>query len=295
MFPTYNNEDPALLPSMVCFTDILGFSNLVTDVKDEEKNVLLKNIHSRLQEEYALMRETNEYAQMKTFTDNVILAYPLFMDGEGEAGNLFTTLITYQSNMTLNGYFLRGGIDFGDYYGDKDFAYGSSLIEAHRLEAYCAKYPRIILSDTMLKLIYFHTEKFYSGIEYAPQMDYLLRDSEGIVFLDYLEGLNPNFQDEDVFPDDVDKFIQSLQEHKTIVNNHLIKHKENEKVHAKYEWVADYHDYYCKQHVDSGLLTQNDLKQNDLLINLTAKPKHLFSPVDSTFLLDKFKGLVEEK
>lgn len=294
MFPTYNSEDPTLLPSMVCFTDILGFSNLITDAKDEEKNVLLKNIHSRLQEEYALMRETNEYAQMKTFTDNVILAYPLFMDGEGEAGNLFITLITYQLNMTLNGYFLRGGIDLGDYYGDKDFAYGSSLIEAHRLEAYCAKYPRIILSDTMLKLIYLHTEGFYSGIEYAPQMNYLLRDSDGIVFLNYLARLNPGFDYEDVFPDDVDRFIASLKKHKAIVENNLLKHKgereEDKKVYAKYAWVADYHDYYCKQHIDSG-----QLMKHDLLINHMSGTKHLFFPVDSTFLLDKFKGLVEEK
>ena len=36
--------------------------------------------------------------------------------------------------MTLNGYFLRGGIALGYYYGDDDFAYGPALIEAHDLE-----------------------------------------------------------------------------------------------------------------------------------------------------------------
>lgn len=34
------------------------------------------------------------------------------------------SFIDYQLEMTLNGYFLRGGITLGDYYGDNDFAYG---------------------------------------------------------------------------------------------------------------------------------------------------------------------------
>lgn len=34
MFPEYNPENPELLESIVCFTDILGFSNECTTLRE---------------------------------------------------------------------------------------------------------------------------------------------------------------------------------------------------------------------------------------------------------------------
>lgn len=55
--------------------------------------------------------------------------------------------------MILNGYFLCGGIDLGDYYGDDDFVYGLVLIEVYDLESSKVIYFRIILSDEMIKMV----------------------------------------------------------------------------------------------------------------------------------------------
>ncbi|MCY8934293.1 hypothetical protein [Bacillus atrophaeus] len=144
MLPKYNSEDPILLESIVCFTDILGFSSLIINKHNRQSgDYLLKDIHGILTKQYELMREMNPYAHFKAFTDNVILAYPRFQDGEGQSGSLFMSFIDYQLEMTLNGYFLRGGVALGDYYGDADFAYGPALIEAHDLECSEAIYPRI--------------------------------------------------------------------------------------------------------------------------------------------------------
>ncbi|HJV17192.1 MAG TPA: hypothetical protein VJ546_07400, partial [Bacillales bacterium] len=90
MLPRYNPQKPSLLESIVCFTDILGFSSLIKNTLNRQSgNLLLKNLHEILTKQYVLMREMNPYGHFKTFTDNVILAYPRFQDGEGQSGSLF--------------------------------------------------------------------------------------------------------------------------------------------------------------------------------------------------------------
>jgi len=55
--PKYNPNNPQLLESIVCFTDILGFSNLVTQAPNKQAgNQLLKHLDSTIVEQYSLMR-----------------------------------------------------------------------------------------------------------------------------------------------------------------------------------------------------------------------------------------------
>lgn len=71
--PKYNPNNPNLLESIVCFTDILGFSDLIINTPTRQSgNHLLKNLHEILTKQYVLMREMYPYGHFKTFTDNVI-------------------------------------------------------------------------------------------------------------------------------------------------------------------------------------------------------------------------------
>ncbi|GIX59797.1 hypothetical protein BPADB04_48270 [Bacillus paranthracis] len=250
MLPKYNSDNPSLLESIVCFTDILGFSNLIINTPNRQSgNHLLKNLHEILTNQYALMREMNPYGHFKTFTDNVILAYPRFQDGEGQSGSLFMSFIDYQLEMTLNGYFLRGGIALGDYYGDDDFAYGPALIEAHDLECSKASYPRIILSDNMVKMVCEHLD-YYAPLTFAPQFSHLLKDADGSCFVNYLYGLHEMFICGDRSDEDFNSYVDQLKKHKDIVEEKLQQFSNNPKLYAKYEWVAQYHNYYCEQYFE---------------------------------------------
>ena len=256
MLPKYNPNNPSLLESIVCFTDILGFSSLIINTPNlQSGNHLLKDLHKILTKQYALMREMNPYGHFKTFTDNVILAYPRFEDGEGQSGNLFMSFIDYQLEMTLNGYFLRGGIDLGDYYGDDDFAYGPALIEAHDLESSKAIYPRIILSDEMIKMVSQHLG-YYGSASYAPQNSHLLIDEDDKVFVNYLYGLHEIYNT----TEDIMEYIQKIQSHKDIILTKLNHFKSDKKLYSKYEWVAQYHNYYCDEYFEKNAIQQFNLK-----------------------------------
>lgn len=249
MLPKYNPNNPELLESIVCFTDILGFSSLILQVPSkQEGNQLLKNLHTILVDQYALMKVMNPHGQLKTFTDNVILAYPRWDDGEGQSGSLFMSFIDYQLEMTLNGYFLRGGVALGDYYGDNDFAYGPALIEAHDLECDKAKHPRIILCEKMVKMVSEHLN-YYGAFNFAPQYSHLLKDEDGKCFINYLYGLHEAYISSDQSDSDMDFYINRLKQHKKIVEQRLLQF-ENDSIYSKYEWVAQYHNYYCEQYFE---------------------------------------------
>lgn len=280
MLPRYNASNPQLLESIVCFTDILGFSNLVTQSPDlESRNLLLKHLHTTIAEQYSLMREMNPHGHFKTFTDNVILAYPVWEDGEGQSGSVFMSFIDYQLEMTLNGYFLRGGVALGDYYGDTDFAYGAALIDAHNLECIKADYPRIILSEEMVDVVSEHLN-YYGPLKFAPQYSHLIKDSDGIIFINYLYGLYDAYSSGDRSDEEWNTYITRLKKHKEIVEKKLLQFKDNAKLYPKYEWVAQYHNYYCEEYFEQigiqalGLDIKNIPKRNfcrivvDELINI---------------------------
>lgn len=262
MFPEYNPKNPELLESIVCFTDILGFSNLIKNTSESNKGTILKDLHAHLNCCYKDLDELNPYGSIKTFTDNIILAYPKHGDGEGQYGSLITSFGRFQLNMILKGYFTRGGIALGDYYGDRIFAYGPALIEAYDLESNKANYPRIILSDKMIELILNHIKEFYGGSE-APQLQEILCDREdNICFINYLECIEEDFQEEG----DWERYTQTLKNHKIQIELAITQNLRNPKVMVKYSWVAKYHNYFCDVYLSPKIKSEylNEYKISNL-------------------------------
>lgn len=263
--PKYNPDNPSLLESIVCFTDILGFSNLIINRANQQHgDILLKNLHKILKIQYGLIREVNPYGHFKTFTDNIILAYPMFQDGEAQSGSLFMSFIDYQLEMILNGYFLRGGISLGEYYGDDDFAYGPALIEAYTLESSKANYPRVILSNKIVEMVGEHIN-YYEPLQYSPQFSHIIKDEDGICFINYLYGLHEKFNSEDESGENFDSYVNQLKKHKAIVMNKLQEFSTEPRFYAKYEWVAQYHNYYCEQYFEPDKIEQLELNIQDIV------------------------------
>ncbi|OXS75847.1 hypothetical protein B1B05_14970 [Domibacillus enclensis] len=258
-YPKYDPTNPQLLESIVCFADILGFSNLIIQSDQQDKGTdLLRDLHNILSNQYREMSELNPLGSFKSFTDNVILAYPKVEDGEGQSGSIFMSFVYFQLTMTLNSYFIRGGISLNKYYGDEHFAYGPALIEAHDLECKDAIYPRIILSAEMIKMVKVHLD-YYGKVSYAPQYWHLLRDNEdGQWFINYLHGLQEDYDE----TRDFENYADLLKKHKNCIEVKLKEFQGIEKILTKYEWTAKYHNYFCSMHI-----TEEGLQKYDLLID----------------------------
>lgn len=237
----YDPANPEVLRSVVCFADIMGFSDMIK--QQGGGNQLLVRLHKALKPEYAKFRSLTAISWiLKAFTDNIVLGKPILDDGEREMGSTLLDLAAYQWNLVSEGFLVRGGIAVGDFYADADFAFGNALLEAHDLEANHAQYPRIILSDLAVDLVKHHMN-YYTVDQADPYTRELVVDNDdGRWFVNYL--FTTLGEEDEGYLDDA---YPLLLTHKAAVESNLQKFAGNSRVYEKYMWLARYHNYFCNQ------------------------------------------------
>ncbi len=142
----WDPKTPSLLPAIICYADILGFRSMTKGAFEscaEEK--FLQRIKRSLDAAYKRVREAQTLRgkvpsifDMKVFTDNIVIAYPLpdpnIDDGEFELGTVLMLFAEVQAGLAEDGFFLRGAITKGPHYQDQDIVYGNAFLDAVDLD-----------------------------------------------------------------------------------------------------------------------------------------------------------------
>lgn len=232
---------PELKISFCAFMDVLGFSEEIkTSFANKTHQELFQRFQKAISREFKNITPDHDDSlfQLKAFTDNIVLGYPLFTeDAETEFGHMISALKQYQMGMALDGFFIRGGVAGGFLYMDENTVYGDCLLEAYEIESKIARDPRIVLSKDVLELVQSHIT-FYSEPQFSPQNREVLIDSDGQAFINYLDELI--ITDEEVFV-----LWKQLAIHKDNIEKALARHYGVPVVWSKYYWLANYHNYFC--------------------------------------------------
>lgn len=238
-----------MLPSLVCFADILGFSQLsIENIKKGNGDLFLDKIRDCLNKAYEKIiaqiiphKDVADF-NLKVFTDNLVIGFPFvdfaFESGEPELGVLLQVISEFQVNLAMEGFFIRGAISLGRHYMDENIVFGDALIEAHNLETLGGP-PRIILSNNMKDLVKKQIG-FYKDVTDSPHFSELLQDADGEIFVNYLD------QAFEIFPEG-NIFFEVLENHKLRVEENLANYSDNPHIHEKYEWISRYHNFICKE------------------------------------------------
>lgn len=247
--PYVQDGNTKLIPSFVCYADILGYTEASRESIDSGKgNYFLNKIRKSLKRAYGRIRENRSLFNtvpefnLKVFTDNIVIGFPApnyrFNAGEHELGSIYNIFSEYQVNLAMDGFFVRGAITFGDFFMDSNTVFGDPLLEAIELEKK-ACFPRIILSQLSTEMLY-QQIGYYGNGEHSPQYNDFLIDSDGEVFLNYLDVAFSIFPDADIF-------FEVISEHRIEVIKNLQKHSNNLHVLEKYQWLARYHNFICNE------------------------------------------------
>lgn len=238
---------PELRRSVVAYVDILGYMELATNPVPNAETVL-QNLHGaltrarrhidpeRIQEEVPFFGNDSDHA-FRAFTDNIVIGFPVREDAERELGEVFQYLAYFQMMMVIEGFFVRGAISVGHLYMDDIVVFGDALIEAYRGETTLARDPRIVLTESAAEAVDIHLG-YYDHGPHAPQNRNLIRDTDGQLFLNYLDVLVP---DTDVL------FETELRRHKNQITRKLGYYRNNPPLWSKYHWAARYHNYWCNR------------------------------------------------
>lgn len=223
-----------LVPCAVLYVDVLGIEAL-SGAPDREK--ILRDLLTALETARAeAMVESNEAWQALTwFTDNVVAAFPILpghIDEEPALGSALRAATYIQLRLVTSDFLVRGGVAFGEIHMAPRVAFGPALIEAVRLEKQ-ASTPRVLLSAHAVAL---QKKAMLNYGDEAPQELEMAVDLDGKVFVDYLNYWRAEEDDDSVFS-------ALIRRHRERIESGLAAHAVGSAVHAKYAWLAGYHNW----------------------------------------------------
>jgi len=253
---------------IVAFVDILGFtdfvkkydSGLLPNVLEEidaafmTSNDFLTMNQSRNEHD---MFNWKKYLKVKLFSDCLCAAIPTKINYNDWYYNfLFFNLYiaTYQILLMEKGFFSRGGISMGSFFSNENMIFSGALVTSVELEKK-AIYPRVLISNELLKLISQHPEansKVLSEMfAYTSEDDFFLNafNIEKCVNLltqesiekinlqnpEHAKFLKKGMQKTKSF--EVKQNQDSIRNIKKNIRRNMLNYKDNEKVLNKYIWL----------------------------------------------------------
>ncbi|MCU7648588.1 hypothetical protein [Pseudomonas piscis] len=182
----------------VCFLDILGFSQDIlsnwnaTDSNPLDKLLAIKSALPVLHDDEAEL-EANQsvrsyVCRVNTVSDSITIAFGL--ENKLIIGDMVLGLEALLANVrevwrtTIElGYTLRGAIDFGDIYWDKNELVGPAFINAYRLESETARVSRVVVSSKLNNLLSDLASNYSSEIV-EHLINNFRKDVDGYIILD---------------------------------------------------------------------------------------------------------------
>ena len=174
---------PKLSRQLCVFLDVLGSGLLAVDSKAASN---LRRLHSAVELAHgvAMRKRRSAPYNVVTFTDNLVLGWPIADDPATELAKTLREAAAYQYALTRFGFFVRGGLAVGGLYMHSEFVFGPALIEAYEQEHTVALQPRIVLSKDVVTIARGalrrkRPPRFLRGL--------LAVSGDGQIFVNYLE------------------------------------------------------------------------------------------------------------
>ncbi|WP_413676779.1 hypothetical protein [Pantoea dispersa] len=196
----------------VAFIDILGFKGIVekerlTGYSGEQLNKLLE-CHLECEtifKEYGL--------DIIQFSDSIMISKIY----ERESFHEFISSVSaYQKFLMRQGFLCRGGVAVNKHYSKSSFVFSPALIEAYKVESEKAIYPRVVVSEDVIDLV-------FPDKNYPPT---LCKEYDGLFFINFLYG----------------ECISTIEEFVSSIVTDCLNSK-NHSIIQKGIWLANYADY----------------------------------------------------
>jgi hypothetical protein len=155
----------------IAFVDILGFTNIVSRMSEEghlfvtiRDSLKSLDLHSRRFREYR--RRLNDKRtrivqkgiapllpnitdlQMTAFSDCYVISEI------APAWHVLAAVQTLGASLLKKGILTRGAVVYGDAYHKGRVLFGPEIVEAYKLESEVAKYPRILVTDSVRQAVW---------------------------------------------------------------------------------------------------------------------------------------------
>lgn len=233
---------------LVAFIDILGFSELIERTAANPGIVpwmmkILDTIKSNETLKDKFDKSLDLRIEFTSFSDCFVLSTRIPEDPVNIA--LFQVALLC-SSMLKAGLFVRGAVVEGKIYHKDNIVFGPGLLDAYNKERNQASYPRIILSESILRKYEQESQvpKFANFIrKWSPLL--IRKDYDGQFFLDTMFAVPFSIETADE------------KEHliliKIQIEKNLDLHKNDQEILRKYIWLKDLYNELLEEHPEYSL------------------------------------------
>ncbi|RON26605.1 hypothetical protein [Pseudomonas lini] len=144
--------DLAYEDRLVAFLDLLGFSKMVLDGRDDDVEFAVNLIPDMIRTHQG--NTLRDDLQVTTISDSIILSVKANADEIlKDLFNICVIVGRIQHELALNGYYMRGGISVGKmiHNSKKNLIVGPAYIQAYLLESESCIVPRVVIGEEVLK------------------------------------------------------------------------------------------------------------------------------------------------
>jgi hypothetical protein len=135
------------------------------------------------------------------------------------------------------GTLVRGGITIGEVVKSHRQLFGPGVIDAYRLESTMAKYPRIVVNQSVLDELATNANLWvHDRDDELDAVNSLLRrdEEDGLLYVDYLRVIRGESEGQE--------FDDLVFNHDALIKKGLHRYSTDIGVRPKYEWLRRYHD-----------------------------------------------------
>jgi len=262
---------------IVAFIDILGFKEMVEQSEyDPSKIELLYSVLDYLKnwetsDKWDLkLVEIEEDAQKKgvenfdirgktnstSFSDSIVVSVKVDNNVNEMTSTLIANLAYIGAILIEKGILFRGGLTIGNIiHNQNGTVFGQGLIDAYLLETKSAKYPRIVLSDKLIKELNYPLEtkkKRYPFHQYVNRFDDGCIGFHQMIYYQVTENW---------IGTTIDKLISSLTNVRKVIIKGLDSSFENPEVFEKYRWLKEqYNKLIILSDFDVDTKTEENVK-----------------------------------
>ncbi len=243
---------------LVAFIDILGFSEIVKESKyntdkinliysvlnylkdwetSENWNLKLIEIEEDAQKRGVDSFEITGKTNSTSFSDSIVVS--VIVDGNVNevTSTLIANLAYIGAILIEQGILFRGGLTIGNIiHNEFGTVFGQGLIDAYLLESNSAKYPRIIISDKLIKQLNYPLE---TKRKRYPYHQYINRFEDGCVGIHQMTYYQVVQNSTEITQG---KLLESLDKVRKVIIAGLDLSFEKTQVYEKYNWLANQYE-----------------------------------------------------
>lgn len=230
----------------VAFIDMLGFSeHIYKSIRDKELFKTIKNILTS--KAMIADRAASSDIQSYQFSDSIIISAKNDQQGLKE---IIHSVHIICDNLLYYNILTRGGITKGNLYDNSKTVFGPGFLRAYHIEKDVAEYPRILIDHRIyreVKEISYLKSHFRRDFDYLYHLDILRL---GPFWYGNMSDVIVGYNKAPIIAINKEEWLISI---KNLIEEELLKQKNNISIIKKYEWMARYFNSFLRKSKDFNI------------------------------------------